>query len=296
MGTLAFYISKILRPLVTSPLPISLVIALWALMALKPRSTLYVWLRRIGMFIILGTIALSLPIMARILSQWYEVKRSHIDEVLARGPYRAILVLGGTVDPVASEPGLVEGNDSFERLIATAALYRAGAAPLVIASGGSGSITFPRQKEAPYMAELLEFMGVPKNVVIIEEKSRNTYENIIYSKAILDTLRDTKNDTAGTEVPGITPGRLPDRTLGLKPGSRPDQAPVLLVSSAWHLPRAMAICRKQGLAVQPFSVDSQAEPLLLPADLFPDPWALHRSTRLIREWIGLAYYRLLGRI
>jgi len=55
-------------------------------------------------------------------------------------------------------------------------------------------------------------------------------------------------------------------------------------------------CRKQGLVVQPFSVDSQTEPLLLPADLFPDPWALHRSTRLIREWIGLAYYRLLGRI
>ena len=258
MGTLAFYISKILRPLFTSPLPLCLFISLWALIALKPCSTLHVWLRRIGMFIILGTILLSLPIMARILSQWYEVKRSYIDEVLARGSYRAILVLGGTVDPVASEPGLVEGNDSFERLIATAALYRAGAAPFVIASGGSGSITFPRQKEAPYMAELLEFMGVPKNVVIIEEKSRNTYENIIYSKAILETLHDTKNDTAGAEVSDTTPVRLPDRTPGHSPDSTSSQAPVLLVSSAWHLPRAMAVCRKQGLDVQPFSVDSQA--------------------------------------
>jgi len=292
MGTLAFYLSKILRPLFTSPLPICLFISLWALIALKPRSTLQVWLRRIGTIIIFGTILLSLPIMARILSQWYEVKRTHIDEVLARGPYRAILVLGGTIDPVASEPGLVEGNDSFERLTATATLYRAGAAPLVIASGGTNSLTFPKQKEAPYMAELLEFMGVPKKAVIIEDTSRNTYENIIYSKAILDTLRDTKNDTADTEAPDLKPDLKP----GLKPGITPNHGSILLVSSAWHLPRAMAICRKQGLDVQPFSVDSQAEPLLLPADLFPDPWALHRTTRLIREWIGLAYYRLLGRI
>ncbi|AEJ18285.1 YdcF family protein [Gracilinema caldarium] len=292
MGTILFYISKILRPLFTSPLPVCLGFALWALIVLKPRNRLQIWLRRIGLCIILGTSVVSLPLVVRLISQWYEIPRSFtgatLDELTARGPYRAILLLGGTVDPVASQPGQVEANDSFERIVTAAALYRAGAAPVIIASGGSGSITFPDQREAPYMAELLEFMGVPKNVVIIEEKSRNTYENIIYSKAILETLRDTKNDTAGAEVS--------DRTADHSPDGRPDQAPVLLVSSAWHLPRAMAICRKQGLDVQPFSVDSQAEPLLLPADLFPDPWALQRTTRLIREWIGLAYYRLLGRI
>ena len=122
------------------------------------------------------------------------------------------------------------------------------------------------------MAELLELMGVPRTNIIIEDTSRNTYENILYSKKILGTLHFS--DASGN----------------------PHSAPVLLVSSAWHLPRAIAICKKQGLQVQAFSVDSQAEPLLLPADLFPDAWALTRTTRLIREWIGLAFYKVLGRM
>lgn len=268
MGTVAFYLSKILRPLLTSPLPLCLFMSLWALMLLKPFSPFQTWLRRIGILVILGTAVLSLPLVARILSQWYEVKRTQIDEIISRGPYGAILVLGGTVDPIASASGHVEGNDSFERLTAAAALYRAGAAPLVIASGGSNSLTAPHQKEAPYMAELLELMGVPKKAIIIEAMSRNTHENILYSKRIIETA-----------VP------LPQK-----------DRPVILVSSAWHLKRALAVCRTQGLAVEPVSVDSQAEPLLLPADLVPDPWALYRCTRLIREWLGFFYYRLLGRL
>ncbi len=119
------------------------------------------------------------------------------------------------------------------------------------------------------MAKLLQLMGVPENAILIEKSSRNTHENILNSMELLRELS--------------TEGELPEK-------------PVLLVSSAWHLPRALAICTKQGLSVRAFSVDSQAEPLLLPADLFPDAWALHRSTRLFREWLGLIAYRLLGRL
>ena len=272
MGTLVFYISKILRPLFTSPLCICLILCFWSLLRLKSSSPFQRWLKGISLGVLMLTTLASLPILTRWLSRLYEVPLSQIDEVLARGPYGAILVLGGTVDPVASRPGFVEGNDSFERLTAAATLHRAGAAPLVIVSGGTGSLTFPKEKEGPYMAELLELMGVPRTNIIIEFTSRNTYENILYSKKILETLHST--DTSGS----------------------PHSAPVLLVSSAWHLPRAIAICKKQGIPVQAFSVDSQAEPLLLPADLFPDAWALTRTTRLIREWIGLAFYKVLGRM
>ena len=272
MGTLMFLISKIMRPLFTSPLCICIILCFWALLLLKTSSPFQRWLKGISLGVLMLTTLASLPIFTRWISRLYEVPLSQIDEVLPRGPYGAILVLGGTVDPVASRPGFVEGNDSFERLTAAASLYRAGAAPLVIVSGGTGSLTFPLQKEAPYMAELLELMGVPRKDVIIENTSRNTYENIINSKKILQTLHSS--DASGS----------------------PHSAPVLLVSSAWHLPRAIAICKKQGLPVHPFSVDSQAEPLLLPADLFPDAWALTRTTRLIREWIGLAFYKVLGRM
>ncbi|WP_304224043.1 YdcF family protein [Gracilinema caldarium] len=269
MGTLVFYISKILRPLVTSPLCIALAFALWVILVLRAQTRFQRWLKGISLAGLGIVTLLSLPIVTRLLSKLYEVPLSQIDEVMTASPYRAILVLGGTVEPVSSRPGLAEGNDSFERLTAAARLYRAGAAPVVIASGGSGSITFPDKKEAPYMAELLELMGVPKRAIITEAASRNTYENIIYSKKLLEGLADG--------------GQLPAQ-------------PVLLVSSAWHLPRALAISQKAKLPAIPFSVDSQAEPLLLPADLFPDAWALTRSTRLIREWLGHIAYRLLGRL
>ncbi len=269
MGTVVFYISKILRPLFTSPLCIALILALWAILLLRTRTRFQRWLKGTSLAV-LGIVALlSLPIVTRFLSVYYEVPLSQIDEVMTAAPYRAILVLGGTVDPAASRPGLAEGNDSFERLTAAARLYRAGAAPFVIASGGSGSITFPDKKEAPYMAELLALMGVTENSIITEADSRNTYENIIFSKKILE---------------------------GLATGSQLPPRPVLLVSSAWHLPRALAICKKAQLPVSAFSVDSQAEPLLLPADLFPDAWALTRSTRLVREWLGLIAYRILRRL
>ncbi|MEJ5188049.1 MAG: YdcF family protein [Breznakiellaceae bacterium] len=269
MGTLVFYISKILRPLVTSPLAIGLVLSFWAILLLQPRNQFQRWLKGISLSVLILVTLLSLPMVTRLLSRLYETPLSQIEDVMAGAPYTAILVLGGTVEPAASRPGLVEGNDTFERLTAAARLYRAGVAPLVIASGGSGSITFPDKKEAPYMAELLELMGVPKSAIITEAASRNTHENIVYSKKILEGLAD---------------------------GGQPPARPVLLVSSAWHLPRALAISKKTKLPAIPFSVDSQAEPLLLPADLFPDAWALTRSTRLIREWLGLIAYRLLGRL
>ncbi|HOK00273.1 MAG TPA: YdcF family protein [Termitinemataceae bacterium] len=269
MGTLVFYISKILRPLVTSPLAIGLVLSFWAILLLQPRNQFQRWLKGISLSVLILVTLLSLPMVTRLLSRLYETPLSQIEDVMAGAPYTAILVLGGTVEPAASRPGLVEGNDTFERLSAAARLYRAGAAPVIIASGGSGSITFPDKKEAPYMAEILELMGVPKSAIITEAASRNTHENIVYSKKILEGLAD---------------------------GGQHSAQPVLLVSSAWHLPRALAICKKAKLPAIPFSVDSQAEPLLLPADLFPDAWALTRSTRLIREWLGLIAYRLLGRL
>ncbi|MFQ3547689.1 MAG: YdcF family protein [Termitinemataceae bacterium] len=266
MGTIVFYISKILRPIFTSPLCIGLIIAFWALVVLQAQTELQRRLKTLALAVLSLITLASLPIVTRIVSQAYEIPLSELDETLAAGPYQGILVLGGTVDPVASRPGFAEGNDSFERLSAAATLYKHGAAPLIIASGGTGSLTYPDRKEAPLMGELLELMGVPTQAILLESQSRNTFENILYTKELL-------------------------QSRGNPPGSR-----ILLVSSAWHLRRALAICNKVGLDVHPFSVDSQAEPLLLPADLFPDAWALYRSTRLLREWVGILAYRLLGRL
>ncbi len=171
---------------------------------------------------------------------------------------------------MTSKPGAIEGNDSFERVVAAAELYRQKAAPRIIVSSGSGSMSYPLAKEAPYSAEFLEFMGVPASVIQIEDKSRNTYENAVYTKALI--------------VHDGTPGRA---------GKTPK---IALVTSAWHMRRAAAIFRKQGIDFDPVAVDSLAQPLEMPNDLFPDAWALTRTTRILREIIGYVAYRFMGRL
>ncbi len=263
LKTIIFYISKLLRPILFSPLTLMLIMVYWALIILKARNHTQKIIKDITFCFVIVVTILSLPVTVCFLAPMYEIPRSDIETVKATGRYDAILVLGGMIDPVSSKAHNIEINDCFERLTAAAELYHTGVAPLIIVSSGSGNIAYPDQKEAPFMTELLQLMEVPGTAIIQENKSRNTHENIVYSKKILEDLHLSN---------------------------------ILLVTSAWHLPRAIAICKKQGIAVTPYSTDSLAEPLTLPVDIFPDAWALQRSTRLIREWIGIIAYRLLGRL
>jgi uncharacterized SAM-binding protein YcdF (DUF218 family) len=263
LKTIIFYLSKLLRPILFSPLTLMIVMVYWALIILKAQNRTQKIIKGISFCFVIVVTILSLPITVYFLAPMYEIPRSDIETAKTAGPYDAILVLGGMIDPIFSRPHNIEINDCFERLTSTAELYHEGTASLIIVSSGSGNIAYSDQKEAPFLAELLQRMGVPDPAIIQESESRNTHENIVYSKKILEDLHLSK---------------------------------ILLVTSAWHLPRAIAICKKQGITVTPYSVDSLVEPLTLPIDLFPDAWALQRSTRLIREWIGVLAYRLLGRL
>ncbi len=71
-------------------------------------------------------------------------------------------------------------------------------------------------------------------------------------------------------------------------------APVALVTSAWHLPRAMALCRRQGLDVLACPADYSARTIKIkPKDFFRwNVGGLERSTKAFYEWIGLGWARL----
>lgn len=90
-----------------------------------------------------------------------------------------------------------------------AALYHAGTVSRIVASGGVGR--FP-PAEAEVARDLLLGLGVPPEAVIIEDRSHNTLENIAFSKDLL-----------------------------------PPGTPVVIVSDAWHLPRARLVARRLGL-------------------------------------------------
>jgi uncharacterized SAM-binding protein YcdF (DUF218 family) len=178
---------------------------------------------------------------------------------------QAIVVLGGgTSVPPINPGGLPQLGGSSDRLLYAARLFRAGKAPLILFSGGG--VPFEQSAQARSEAEsgllLLQEWGVPANAILLEDKSRNTRENAVLSRAIL-------------------------RDRGI---SR-----ILLVTSAWHMPRASAVFGKVGFQAIPAPADFQtADSLGVLPLLIPGPDALAESETVLKEWLGLFVYRLRG--
>lgn len=175
-----------------------------------------------------------------------------------------IIVLGGSIDEVVAS-GRNEGvlNEAAERLTATVHLARRYPRARILFSGGSGHLIVQGVTEAEFAKRMLVEMGVPAERVELEDQSRNTSENVVFSKRIANP----------------------------KPGDR-----WLLVTSAFHMPRSIGIFRREGFAVEAYPVDWRtrgAADLLRPFDRLSE--GLRRSDIAMREWAGLVAYRLTGR-
>jgi uncharacterized SAM-binding protein YcdF (DUF218 family) len=174
-----------------------------------------------------------------------------------------IVVLGGVEDArVASGRGTHALNEAAERLTEVAALARRyPKAKIVFTSGATEILTAPTIG-ADAAALVLRDFGV-EGRLILERKARNTWENAVYARALAQP----------------------------KPGER-----WLLLTSAWHMPRAMGVFRKAGFAVEPWPVDYRTAGAWDAVRLFDAPSdGLRRLEAALHEWIGLLAYRLLGR-
>lgn len=176
----------------------------------------------------------------------------------------AALVLAGTVDVARSTPDRVELYDRTERIIEGARLVKRGRARWLVISGGSGDPLRPEVAEAEHLAALARELGVSPSVTLLEEKSRTTAENARLSASLL-------------KQHGI--GRF------------------FLVTSAFHMPRAVACFRKLGLDPVPYPVDFRAWPDRRQMYRYtPTAPALAGATLAVHEYIGYAVYWLTGRI
>src|SRR3984893_15032575 len=138
-----------------------------------------------------------------------------------RGATAGIIVLGGAIDGLG--PGdEVLLNEAAERLTVPPELARRYPNARILFSGGSGALLDDGESEAKFALCLLESLGVSRGRIILEDHSRNTVENAVYSKAILQP--------------------------------KPDER-WLLVTSAYHMPRAIGVFRKAGFPVEPYPVD-----------------------------------------
>jgi uncharacterized SAM-binding protein YcdF (DUF218 family) len=174
----------------------------------------------------------------------------------------AIIVLGGGLGSAAPPRISVDLGSAADRVLHAARLYRAGKAPLVIVSGGGIPWLGSGIPESQAMATLLAEWGVPAKAILREEKSRNTYENAVETHTLF-------------------------RAQNLQ------QA--LLVTSALHMPRALAVFKQTGMAVVAAPTDYEIiDSTLTILDFLPDARALERSTRVIKEYIGRVVYQRRG--
>jgi uncharacterized SAM-binding protein YcdF (DUF218 family) len=180
------------------------------------------------------------------------------------GAPTGIVVLGGAITPdVSIAHPQVALNEAAERLTAAAALARRYPEARIIYSGGSGALVYDGGSEAPLALALFASLGLAGERVALEDRSRNTVENALFSKAIAQP----------------------------KPGER-----WLLVTSAYHMPRAVGAFHKAGFAVEAYPVDWRTrgmEDALRPFATVGD--GLRRTDTAVHEWVGLFAYWLSGK-
>ncbi|MDA1090470.1 MAG: YdcF family protein [Proteobacteria bacterium] len=174
------------------------------------------------------------------------------------GQVDGIVVAGGIVDPVMSnDRGQISIGGAAERLFEMAALAKRFPQARLVFSGGSGSLLEQDQKEATVIVPLFQQLGIDPKRVIFESQSRNTAENATFSFRV-----------AAPKV----------------------EETWILITSAFHMPRAVGSFRKVGWRVTPYPVDyGTRKDAALPLQ-FNLAFGLASLNGALHEFVGLFFY------
>ncbi len=205
----------------------------------------------------------SNPFVFNIVCKGWEGKMVTVDSM--ENHYDYIILLGGFSSYNKQLGHQYISNERGNRLIATLQLYRARKGKKILMSGGSGNIWEKTPSEAILTKGFLLEMGISEMDILLEPDSRNTYENALFTKRLLNQI-------------------LPD-------------AKCLLVTSAFHMRRARALFKNQGIDVTPYPTDFISETPNRPRSIFlPSGKILWKWEALIKEWVGIFVYWLKGDI
>ena len=174
-----------------------------------------------------------------------------------------IIVLSGAADPeLAHIWNQVELGSSAERVLYFLKLAHKYPKAKLIFTGGTGSLINQEYKAADVAKKLFQQQEFDIDRIIFERKSRNTYENAIYSKNILKPFKNEK---------------------------------WILITTSWHMPRSVGIFCKINWPVIPYPVDHQTKK----DNLFRIDFNLSENLETlkmgIKEWLGLFAYYLSGK-
>jgi uncharacterized SAM-binding protein YcdF (DUF218 family) len=195
----------------------------------------------------------------------------------------AIVILGGSMGTDAHSRRHAEMWSSADRVWHGARLWKAGKAPLIIATGD-------RARESTL--GLLTDFGVDENRVAFLN-ARNTEEE---AKGIARLLA-AENPRPAVAEPAAEEGGRSSNGATAEP-RRPNKR-ILLVTSAWHQKRARMMFEKYAKEVSVVCAPADFEMTLTAANisglrrLRPETYSFHLNTLALHEWVGLAGYRLL---
>ncbi len=248
-----FIFSKVLYFLLV-PFWWLVILFIWMRLSRSPRKK-----RILRTCIIVVAILFSNPFFYRtMVSAWQPAPVTFPDS--AR--YNAGIVLGGMSGYDKNQRGYF--GDNADRFIQTASLYHRGIIRKIIISGGTGSLDQKGKPEATFLRTSFLENGVHDSDIIVESRSRNTYENAIYSKKILDSLQ-------------------------LK-------APYVIITSALHMRRSESVFRRAGYSFVSFPCDYKVNPTTFGVDdVLPDISLLNKWAYFLKEIVGLYVYKLTGR-
>jgi uncharacterized SAM-binding protein YcdF (DUF218 family) len=183
----------------------------------------------------------------------------------------AIVLLGGGTEAPDTPRQMVEINSAGDRVLYAAQLYKAGAAPLIILSGGNMSYSQERSTTpAQEMQAMLVDLGVPQEALVLQSQSQNTAEDAYFTSAIL----------AEKQI----------RT-------------VILVTSAAHMERALMMFASPEISIIPaptdYNVTQRSWENLMRWDwktilthVMPDGGNIARTNLILHEYLGIFFYRV----
>ncbi|MGQ0811783.1 MAG: YdcF family protein [Nitrospiraceae bacterium] len=243
-------------------------LGLLTLLALLPMSPdRHRWIRRLSVVSLLALYVIASPLTSKLIVTPLEAWHPPFNKTTSQR-FDAIVVLGsGAYSHGTLRPEDELSNASRERTTCGVDLLLQGFAPKLVLSGGDATVFGSGPTESLHMKRWARKLGAPEEAVFTESRSRTTYENAIETQ----------------------------RMLG--------NASVLLVTSASHEPRAVALFRKQGLQPTPapcgyYSKDRLEDgwTTLTVFDLVPQVGALELTTHALSEVAGGIVYWLTGKL
>ena len=205
----------------------------------------------LGLFLFLWVTASSVTADRMVsLIEWHEAEPNATTD----HPYQVAVVLGGatTVRP----GGTLEVNDAGERVVSAAQLWHAGLTRSIVATGSSPDGKYHNKDVT---GELLVSLGVPEDA-IFKIDGENTSQEMKFLKSFLKT----------------------------PPANFPDQGSPALITSAFHMRRALRLARSQGLELDPHAVgfSNNAKRGFSPSKFVPDAASVRRFSMAFKELLA----------